>query len=590
MTVDVRLPVWIAASLVLCLVLGLGVARRVTNLRPAFCGVTDEFSEFMPGLRLHALPLANIHADIRSNFFKSLAYSPHGFGDSVFYYLASGVLHGLGLSISDRHLWLASAATNGLLAAVCCWFAIAVGRSVGMAYVATVLIALSSLYVYTSQTTFGRITFVPLVQVLSLCLAAMVHRRPGWIARLALALTVLFIELSDGFYFGPVVLAFLFLLRPGSLRDRLTGAFRDPTCWWTAGAIVAGLGIDFGLGALAAAHDTTLTLFGYVRTRAGYGGVLTVGQLLTLWMQAINQYLPIAGVVLVVPAWLIAWRYAWSEPVAGALAVWLSIASAGVIRYYASSTGQHIPGVGPLTGYPLALPSYLIVAWACGRGFKANTGALARSAALVGLAAAAAPQAWQLAAQRYGPNLQVQGIQYLEGIDRCVAVKAASVYVREQAIPSATVFHLTNEMALGVYGEFYYGLSYVGNNHTGERNRIVDFGGESMGRRATPEQWAAAYGVPHFTYYVEFPPAGDAFTTDAVIRLERSGARAALEIRDRDRLIGRVWRFGSGDRQVIQVAEVNQRWDRVGHLPQLFQQSLAGTAYHFGAVWPTPAP
>jgi hypothetical protein len=31
---------------------------------------------------------------------------------------------------------------------------------------------------------------------------------------------------------------------------------------------------------------------------------------------------------------------------------------------------------------------------------------------------------------------------------------------------------------------------------------------------------------------------------------------------------------------------VNARWDRVGHLPQLFQQSLAGTAYHFGPVWP----
>jgi hypothetical protein len=583
-----RRRVWLAAAgIVLCSALALGAARRVGNPRLAFCGSTDEFSEFMPGLRLHALPLWNVGADVRSNFFKSLLYSPHGFGDSAFYYVAGGVLHGLGLSISDRHLWLASAFTNGLLIAAVVWLSLAVARSPGMAYAAMLLMALSPLYVFSSQTAFARITFVPLAQVSALALAAFAHRRRRWPAATALALTVLFVELTDGFYFGPVVLAFLFLLRGGSPCERIAGVIRDRVWWLTAAAIAAGLAIDVGLGALAAAHDTTLTLFGYVRVRVGYGGVLSSMDLLKLWLEAFQKYIPIVGAAVVIPAWLVAWRYAWSDPVAGALAVWLGIASAGVVRYYASATGTHIPGVGPLTAYPLALPSYLVVAWACGRGWRRGAGASAYAAALVACAAAV-PSAAVLATERYDPDLQFRGERYVEDLDRCVMVKAAGAYVREQAVPGAMVFHLAEDMPLGVYGEFYYGLSYVGNNHTGERNRIVDFGTQAVRRRYTPEQLAQAYGVPHFTYYVEFLPVADPFTRDAVQRLERSGARVALEVRDSGRLLGRLWRFDAPQPQVMELKEVARRWDRVGGLPQLFQQSLAGTAYHFGAVWPRP--
>ena len=287
-----RRTVSILAALILCSALALGAARRIDHPRLAFCGSTDEFSEFMPGLRLHALPLWNLGADIRSNFFKSLMYSPHGFGDTAFYYLASGGLHGLGLSISDRHLWLASAATNGLLIAAVVWLAIGVAGSPGMAYGATLLLALSPLYVFSSQTAFARLTFVPLVHVVALLLAALACRRPRWAPRAALAVTALFIELTDGFYFGPVLLVFLFLSRPGSLRERIAGTTRDRTWWWTAAAIVAGLAIDVGLGALAAAHDTTLTLFGYVRMRVGYGGVMSTLDLLKLWLQALQTYSP----------------------------------------------------------------------------------------------------------------------------------------------------------------------------------------------------------------------------------------------------------------------------------------------------------
>jgi hypothetical protein len=581
-----RAAVTLVAVIVLIAALVLGAARRIGNPRLAFCGSTDEFSEFMPGLRLHALPLWNLRADVRSNFFQSLLYSPHGFGDSVFYYLASGVLNGLGLSISDRHLWLASAATNALLVAAVVGLALTIGRSAWMAYVATLLIALSPLYVFSSQTAFGRITFVPLLHTSALLAAAVAHRRPGWPSRALLVALAFFIELTDGFYFGPVLLVFLFVARGGRLGDRVAGTLRDRTFWWTAAAIAAGLSVDFALGALAAAHNTTLTLFGYVRIRAGYGGVLSALDLLKLWLQAFQRYIPIIGPAIVLPAWIVTLRYAWSDPLAGSLAAWLAIASAGVVRYYASSTGQHIPGVGPLTAYPLALPSYLVVAWACGRGLRAGTPPLARGVAIAACGAAALVLGAQLVTERYDADLRFRGPLYAADIDRCAVVKSASAYVREQAVPGGTVFHLSSQMPLAVFGEFYYGLSYLGNQRTGERNRLVDFGGEVLGRRYTPEQLAQAYGIPHFTYYVEFSPPADEFTAGAVRRLERAGARPALDVRDGARLLGRVWRFDATTTETMDVSEMSARWDRVGHLRQLFQQSLAGTAFHFGPAWP----
>ena len=529
----------------------------------------------------------NLGADVRSTFFKSASYSPHGMGDTALYYMAGGVLHGLGLPISDRNLWRAGATTNLLLALAVALFAVVGARSVGMVYVATLLIALSPLYVFASQTSYARVTFTPLVQVAALVLAAFAHRRPGWISRAALVAVAFFLELTDGFYFGPVLLVFLFLQHGGSLRERITAALRDSTWRWTAAAITAGLAIDIGLGALAAANDTTLTLFGYVGLRARSGGVLTTADLLRLWMRAIGFYLPLVGAALVIPSWLVALRYSWSEPVAGTLALWLGIASAGVLKYYGSATRADVD-VGPITGYMLALPSYLIVAWVCGRGLRSGAGPVARTIAVAACAAAAIPMAVQLATERYVPELQVRTPTYTTDIDQCLVVKAAGAYVREQAVPDATVFHLSDENRLGLTGEFYYGLSYVGNNHTGEHNRLIDFGTKMVGHRYAPEQLARAYGVPHFTYYVEFLPTTDVFVREAVAGLERSGARVALEVRDQDRAIGRVWRFEAGDGAVMQVDEIAARWNRVGHLPQLFQQSLAGTAFHFGPSWPVP--
>jgi hypothetical protein len=234
----------------------------------------------------------------------------------------------------------------------------------------------------------------------------------------------------------------------------------------------------------------------------------------------------------------------------------------------------------------MALPAYLVVAWACGRAWTAG-GAL-RLAGVVVCVLAAAPLTAQMLTERYHPDLQFRGSRYSADVDKCAVVKSASAYVREQAVAGATVFHLSDYLPLGLAGEFYYGLSYLGSNQTGERNRIIDFGTQIVGRRHTPEQWARAYGVPHFTYYVEFLPT-DSFAADAVTRLQQRGARVAVDIRDGERVIGRVWQFDVPAAQVMDVREAAARWNGSGSLRRLFQQSLAGTGYHFGPAWP-PVP
>jgi len=185
--------------------------------------------------------------------------------------------------------------------------------------------------------------------------------------------------------------------------------------------------------------------------------------------------------------------------------------------------------------------------------------------------------------------LTLKGPRYFALEDQCTVVKAASAFVRETGAPTSTVMQLTTENQLGVMGEFYYGISYVGNHRTGERNQLLDYGNLVYGRRYAPEELAAVYGVRHFDYYVHFLTVDDPFTAASVARLEQAGARVVLEVRSRGVTLGRVLSFAPLPHSTMDAAEIDARWDRVGHLSQLFRQSLAGTSFDFGYSWP-PAP
>ena len=114
-------------------------------------------------------------------------------------------------------------------------------------------------------------------------------------------------------------------------------------------------------------------------------------------------------------------------------------------------------------------------------------------------------------------------------------MKAASVYVREQAIPGFDRISPLRSDVARCLRRVLLRLELRRQQSYRRAKPIIDFGTETVKHRYTPDQWAGAYGVPHFTYYVEFLPNADAFTAEAVKRPEHAGARPALEVRDQGR-------------------------------------------------------
>lgn len=569
-----------------------GAALRMSDLRVAFCANPDELAEVMPGLRLHALPWWNIGGDVRGNFFTSMLYSQHGLGDTAFFYLASGSLGLMGLPVSDRGLWLAAGVTNGVLVAASAWFAWVVAGSRAMAAVAALLLAVSPFFVFTSQSGWARCVFVSAIQMLTLCLGWIAVRRNSRVASIGLAVVALLLTLTDGFFFAPVLLLFLFLLHDGTLAVRLRAALASPAFRLAAAAIIIGIGANLAVALVATARGTNLTLFRYVLLRGAGGGVWPDANTFVAWFRTFGWYFPDARYFWVVlGAWLLALRSGIRNPVAGTLAVWWVIVSVGIIRYTAGlqALGQPAPVPMWVNAYMLALPSYLLVAWACGHLMEQQAGIPLRIAAVAIAASIALPLAAQARAGEVAPLQTLRGSFYNEHKSECQVVKAASYYVRRHGTPESTIFHLTSNNFLGHFGEFYYGVSYGSNARTGERNRLLDFGEQIVGRKVTPEAFARAYGVPHFSYYVEFVPSRDPFSAAAVARLHAAGARAVFDIREQGTTIGRVWSFQDAPVEAMEFADAARLWNDYGSLSELIRQPLAGTAYHFGYGWPSPA-
>jgi hypothetical protein len=570
----------------------IGAVSRVSDMRPAFCATPDELAEVMPGLRLHGLPLLNVGGDVRSNFLASMLYSQHGLGDTGFYHLARLVLGGIGAAISERNLWLFQAATNGLLMAAAAWLMWAMTRSRVTVAAVIVIMAVAPFYVFTSQSGWGgRLTFVPLVQALVLLVAWAARRREGLGLHLLLAGLTCVLMLTDGFFFIAVVLTFLLVTQDGSLANRLRVLLRQRVFWAVAAGALAGSVIGITLAIVAAQRGTRLTLYRHAFLHAANRGVAPTVEVVSAWIQTFQWYFPGTSYFWVVlSAWLLAvWR-ARVNPIAATLAVWWLIVGMTLVSYTAGLTD---PGQPPLIlgwangPYHQALPSYLLIAWAAGYLMQRRTVVVRIAGALLVLGVAA-PLAAQTVSGSAAPVRSLREGDYVLRLSQCQAVKAASYYVRKHGTPKSTVFHLSSDVFLGYFGEFYYGLSYSGNHRTGERNQLLDFGGQVLGRKVAPEAFARAYGLPYFDYYVQFLPDIDPFSVAAVARLGAAGAKPVFEVREDGSAIGRVWSFHRGEVESLEFTEAARRWNEFATLDGLIQQPLAGTTYHFGYSWTVP--
>jgi hypothetical protein len=355
---------------------------------------------------------------------------------------------------------------------------------------------------------------------------------------------------------------------------------RSGVVWCVAAAMAAGLAVDVAVAVVAARRGTDLTMLRYVLLRGGGGGVPGLAALQG-WMQTFQGYFSHAAYFwVVVVAWVLAVRNGRRDAVAATLALWWGLMSLAVVRY---ATGLEAAGMqaapSSINASMVALPSYLLVAYFCG-SLVQHANVFLRFAGLAVCAAVVVPMGVQTVQGRGLEGLQ--GSYYLTHRSQCQMVKAASYYVRAYGRPDSTVFHLTSAVALGHFGEFYYGISYGANARTGERNRLVDFGGQALGRARSAREMAAAYGVRHFDYYVQFADDEGPLVGSAVDELRGEGAMPVLEVTSDGRVIGRVWSFDSPSIGTLPFREAAQRWDTSVYLRDLIRQPLAGTAYHFG--------
>lgn len=606
---------WLRAVIALtALAAALGIYFRFTDLMDALCRSPDEMSEIMPGLRLHALPLLNIRDGVRYSFLQSMFFSQHGLGDTSFYYFASGVLGRLHLPISERMLFMASGVTNVGLALAGVWFAAVVLERAAAGWTFAILVLVSPYFVFVSKSGWGRLTWTPLLLLLLFIAQthAMRTRRAAWIAGFwALAG---FISLTDGFVMLPIVgVLGLVLADGGGIVDRVRRLARDRV--FVSGFAIFALGVAFDaiIGLAARRRGTDLTMIGYVLLRGVRGTLIPAGDAWSAWARAVDWYFPFRG------AWIgvtLAFALAAVEGLRGGaaglgfLVAWWLLASYGVLRYVTGLIAVgHVPEATWLNASPLAVPSFLIVAWAItaiAEGRVAPIDRLPRIARggfalalLLALAALMARQATFVAFSASAPRgLLPEHLSHEMGSDLnlsvCRTTKAAAYYVRSasdarQRLPF--VFHLTTLTALGHFGEFYYGLSYSGSLKPPDPNHLLDFGKDVFGAPTPPEALYRAYGVDRFDYYVEFVDDRDrdGLVRPAVDRLIGEGARVVCTIRDGGRPIGRIYSFRHEPPADLDYREAEEKWDwTVGRSATRQLQPLVGTAYHFGYSWRSP--
>jgi hypothetical protein len=612
-------PGWLRAVMALALpIFCYGLYLRFGNLRDVLCREPDEFSELMPGLRLHGLPLFNFRDAVRYNFFQSMFYSHHGLGDVSFYYLASSALNLLGLPISERWLFAAGGVANAGLAlagAVLC------GRllgSRGAGWLFALLVWLSPYFVFISNSGWARLTWTPLLLILLFLVQERAMRARGRLWAVTFCLLAGFVSLTDGFIVFPIVIVLGVLLVDGDrLRERLTRLRRDRI--FVAGLFVFALGIAFELliGLGARRRGTDLTMIAYVIFKGGSGAWLPTTDVMRLWAHAVDAYFPVRGAwILVTVACLFAVAEGRRGRAIGFVAAWWLLASLAVIRYAA---GQ---GPGPsaswLNAYNLAVPSLLLVAWMAAAIVEGHLPGLRRassSARLASVSAILLPMMIMMgvqahtvafsATEEYGVSIGelalgtagAAGDEFRRrspaiaapSLRACRALKAAAFYVRSSDADLPYVFQLSSNVYLSFIGEFYYGLSYSRSSRPEDPNHLLDFGLNQFDREYAPQAFYRAYGVTHFDYYVDLFDDRNPFKSRVVSQLQADGARVVCTIRERGRPIAAILSFRREPPIELDADEAARAWDRqFAHPRTLLRQPLAGTAYHFGYNWRAP--
>jgi hypothetical protein len=418
------------------------------------------------------------------------------------------------------------------------------------------------------------------------------------------------VSLTDGFTNLPLLAVLGLFIVEGSATARVKALLRDRVFLAGIGTAALGIVVDVLIGLAARQRGTDLTLMGYVLLRAGHGSLIPSRDVWVTWAGVIDLYFPYRGTWLaMIGICVLAVIEGARGRLIGFVAVWWVLASMGLIRYLTGlgSMGRPVAASWLNASGGLAVPSFLLVAWfiaSIGDGILPAARRIrprVRGALAVALWLTLIPRlAWQADLVAFGDpdafhERRVRGLALDQlsqprpkELNKCRTIKATAFYARSHAPGVPYVFLLSSSANLGPIGEFYYGLSYARGSRPEDPNHLLDFGA-TTGQYTKPhsvEEFAHAYGVDHFDFYIDFVQEHDPVKAATLDRLTAAGAQVVCIIRDGDRPIGRILSF-SGDQPIdLDARAASASWDaRFGRARTLLMQPLAGTAYHFGYNW-----
>lgn len=579
-------------------IVGFGAYVRFSHIPRSISGAnTDDLINSFSGIRLYLLPWWNLSGWLRQNFFKSLLYTVHGLGDTLFYYPVVLLYSAFDIPLTEWNLFVPMAALSTLtLILAYCLAALLFDAWVGLLF--TMFLVFSPTHVAFS--TLGhQTTFVLFLQVSSV-LAYLWYLRRGtrWFAFLAAVLLGIQAG-SENFYYIAIFLGLhachvyeerrsfkenIIAVRQNFLSRRNLLVWSPYAFMW-----VVNIYVYSRIG-----HQQDLTLLGHILIYTSTAPLgLSVGEFVTLVLarmenayNMVNNAYPIYTTVYFAVVALNL-KHGMRFTIRG-LVWWWSVTLTALTLY-------SIKRQFPTNTAHLLVPSGLLIAITVSDGLKhlmrhfRQQGpfreAMAFGLVIIALVLALAPGALTA---KLSPKW---GARYASNVFR--GMKAAGAVLRTLGNPKMNVFVLTTNGEVLTPLEYYVGLSV--SNADYEPNQLFYHnplyappGGGILG----PETLIAAYGLKDFDFYVEFVREPSYLQKAAVLdRLKARGVRLVAAIyhgpEEKESEV-RIYSSRAMPFRRYLAREQEELFDRrFANTENLFYNVNVSTAYYYGYHWYT---
>lgn len=487
-----------------------GAYLRFTNIPETISGASSTpLSSFFAGIRLYLLPWWNFTDWLRQNFFKSLVYPHHGWGDTIFYYPVVKIYSWLSIPLTEWNLFAASALL-GTLTVVLVYHLVASLFDAPVGLISATILALSPTHIFfTTQGNHLAVTIF--LQVSSVLVYLLYLRRRTWWT-LFLAAVLLGIQAGcANFYYIAILLLLHFCYvyeEQRSLKENVT-SFRHSIFSWQSILVwspyifmwIVNIHVYLRIG-----HQQDLTLLGHVLNFSStpphgvpISWVVTqTFKVIDLAFMIKSTFFPIYTVAFI-SALVLSLRHARRFTMRG-FVWWWSLLVAALIIY-------SIKRQGVQNAIHLLIPSSILIAATISNGLKITLQRLRSQ-----------DHSW--GAHTYGPLVLVLMLVLTPGVfapklprfvgplrfdsDAYRGMKAAGSVLRTLGSPKMNVFVLTTNAVAPFPFEYYSGLSQSNSHY--EPNQLFYHNPvyAPRGGILQPETLIAAYCLKDFDFYAEF--------------------------------------------------------------------------------------